>query len=165
MRPLLIRIEVGGLERLKEAVPIRRAMQQELEIALVRSMVKLEQTGAKLAPRRKGDLARSILAQKKGPYKAVVGSNLIYAGVQEEGATITPKRRQWLAWSVTGERPTSLREWKALKRQGKVRFAKMVRIPGQHYMDRTVDETLLGIAVEYGEAIMRGLRKAGIING
>jgi len=50
-----------------------------------------------LAPRKRGDLARSITG-KKFPLKYVAGTNKVYAKIQEYGGTIHAKNGPFLHW-------------------------------------------------------------------
>lgn len=76
------------------------------------------------APRRSGRLASSIDKTPDTPTSWIIGSDLIYAGVQEFGATIRPATSPTLVYQGTN---------------GITYFDKVVRIPSQPYMRPTFD--------------------------
>ncbi len=76
-----------------------RAMPKTIQKSLSKSALVQETESKRLAPRRKGQLQRMIKARMQtGPgAMSVIGSMPAKYAPLEFGATIRPKRRQWLA--------------------------------------------------------------------
>jgi len=139
------------------------------EAALVAGALVL-QNGMKVrAPRRTRTLARSIHIgghkdeapdytdsgaatgqqvpgpeRAKGRVKIYVGTNVVYAAIQEFGGTITPRRAPFLRFQIDGE-------WVS---------AKSVRIPAHPYVRPTFDEDGDEAVREVGEALRDIIRAA-----
>lgn len=80
-----------------------------------------------------GDLARDVATPKmQGPLHAEVGSDLPYAGVQNDGAVIVPRRAKRLL--IHGKQSK-----RSAVRSGVTASADSVTIKGKHYLERAVD--------------------------
>lgn len=96
--------------------------------------------GARLAssPRSSGKLARDVARPKpSGFLRTLIGSDLIYAGVQNRGATIRPvrARRLLIHGPRTGARGQATRSTTG---GDVVASADQVTVPGKHYLDAVV---------------------------
>lgn len=90
-----IRSDVSGpLRMLRSAA---RALQPPQVTSAVRAALEVYQAGIRRrAPHKTGRLAQSFEITMTGPDTGEVGSDLIYARPQEEGAWIAPKRKKAL---------------------------------------------------------------------
>jgi len=110
--------------------------EQAVAIGLHRIGDEMRNKAGRFAPRKSGNLARSLTVDgAKGSLfrefknRVVVGTNLVYAPIHEFGGIIVPKRKKLLAWKTGGK-------------NGKWIFAKRVRIPkykGRGYMKPSFD--------------------------
>lgn len=154
---------VKGIKGLtKQLQQIGVDVDAKLELALIAGGLIL-QNGMKVrAPRRTRTLARSIhigghedqapdytdAGEKAGPQvpgperskgkvKIYIGTNVVYAAIQEFGGTITPRRAPFLRFQIDGE-------WIS---------ARSVRIPAHPYMRPTFDEDSDEAKREVGAAL------------
>lgn len=94
-----------------------------IQMTLQRSALEVMNEGKKNAPYITGNLRRSITMDPQkvgiGDKQVKVGSNLVYARIQDEGGTITPKRGKYLAFRT---------------RDGQFVLARRVFIRGNKYL-------------------------------
>lgn len=62
----------------------------------------LHRDAAKGAPYKTGNLKRSITSELHGSEKVVVGTNLVYARIHDEGGVIFPKKSKYLTFKIGG---------------------------------------------------------------
>jgi len=139
-----IRIVVDNVEKVKRAIGGQGLMNAAM------SGGRVVQSQAKIyAPKDTSNLANSIKAEpvKETATSAEVqiGTNVIYARIQELGGTIVPKTAKMLSWiSKTGERV----------------FARAVTIDAQPYLRPAVDNHEGQIKSAIESAISSELEKA-----
>lgn len=98
------------------------------------------------APYDTGNLKRSITMKMYGDKKVVVGSNLVYARIHDEGGVIYPKRKKFLYFQIGGK-------WVAAK---KVRIKKY---KGRGYLTPAFEKLAGGDAAKiFTEEINRLLK-------
>jgi hypothetical protein len=110
------------------------------------AMQVVEQEAKQLAPVRTGRLRESIKSGTNITERRMygwVGSDLIYARLQEEGGIIRPKKGEYLRFQV----------------DGKWRFARQVTIKGQHYLERAVVGRIDSVQKEIESVITRPLTR------
>lgn len=73
-----------------------------IEIGLRRCGDQLRNDAGNLAPYKSGNLKRSITMEMVGSTKVIVGSNLEYARIHDEGGDILPKTKPYLMFQVNG---------------------------------------------------------------
>lgn len=73
-----------------------------IEIGLRRCGDQLRNDAGKNAPYKTGNLRRSITREMVGSTKVIVGSNLEYARIHDEGGDIFPKTKKYLHFPVNG---------------------------------------------------------------
>jgi hypothetical protein len=119
-----IRFDASGpLRMVRSAV---RALEPPQVTKAVEAAVEVFQRGIQArAPHKSGDLARSFRRSMTGPYSGEVGSDLVYAPVQERGAWIGPKRKKTLKFAGSG---------------GPVFLRRPVRIKPQPYVGPTAEQ-------------------------
>lgn len=164
------RTEVKGIKGLsKKLKQMGVDVQKQTEQALVAGGL-IIQNGAKLrAPKKTRTLSRSIHIgghedqapdfndggdrstnrvpqpeRSKGRVKIFIGTDLIYAAIQEFGGEITPKRAKFLRFKIDGE----------------FVMTKRVRIHAKPYMRPTFDEDGDEARREVGEALRDIIRAA-----
>lgn len=104
----------------------------------------LEDEAKKTAPVLTGRLRESIKSGTTVTGRRIygwVGSDVIYARIQEEGGIIYPKKGRYLKFQVGGQ-------W---------RFARQVKIKGQHYLERALVNRVGSVQREISEVIARAL--------
>jgi len=89
--PVRIKVDASGpLSMIRSAV---RALQPPQVTAAVEAALRVYQQGIqRRAPRKTGALGRSFTIEASG-YSGEVGSDLVYANPQEQGAWIAPKNK------------------------------------------------------------------------
>lgn len=163
-------IKVKGNDKLSRKLKqLGVDVEQKAELALVAGGLVL-QNGMKVrAPKKTRTLARSIHIgghedqspdfndageqsrgkvpppeRSKNKIKIFIGTNLIYAAIQEFGGEITPKRAPFLRFQIDGEWIT----------------ARRVRIPAHPYVRPTMDEDGAEAKREVGAALRDIIRAA-----
>lgn len=136
-------------------------VEEKSELALIAGGLIIQNGGKVRAPKKTRTLARSIHIgghedqapdfsgegprstqrvpkpeRKKGRVKIFIGTDLVYAAIQEYGGEITPKRARFLRFKIDGE----------------FVMTKRVRIPAHPYMRPTFDEDGAEARREVGEA-------------
>ena len=96
-----------------------KRFEQELKDTLFEVSQKIRNDAVRNAPYRSWNLRRSILAKQEW-LKARIGTNVVYARIQEYGWIITPKRRKYLTFKIW---------WKRVR-------TKQVRIRWKRYLTR-----------------------------
>lgn len=84
---------------------IARAPKQAIkliQLSLDQSALKVQNKAKQLAPFKTGNLRRSITKQIL-PGVAVVGTNLVYAAIQEFGGVIVPRAAKMLRFKIDGK--------------------------------------------------------------
>ena len=101
----MMQIDVLGEEEVQAA--LRKAVDSlsgaQMEAALVSGGHVIRNAAVANAPRRTSTLARSIAVLEQSPTEVAIGTNLIYARIQEEGGTITPVNAQFLRFEIGGD--------------------------------------------------------------
>ena len=98
-----VKSNAKDLQRILKKTP--KALDGALGIALRRIGQEARSKAIQLAPTKSGDLVRSILMDPAYPRNRVtIGSNKVYARIQDMGGTITPKRGRYLTIPLGGTR-------------------------------------------------------------
>lgn len=121
-------------------------MKKATTVALRRCGDQLRNDAAQNAPYLTGNLRRSITMDMVGDKKAIVGSNLEYARIHDEGGIIYPKKSKYLRFQVGGH-------WVTVKK---------VTIPkyrGQGYLTPAFEKLVKGDAEKiFTEEIMNAIK-------
>ncbi len=88
------------LKTIKEA-PIKGT--QAIKTALFRCGTQLMSDAKTMAPHDTGDLFRSITMAQPNDKTVTVGSNKVYAQIQDQGGTIEAKNADYLTFKVNGQ--------------------------------------------------------------
>lgn len=121
MAGISIKVDVKEASFLKGEEKMRRAIEQAIKNVTAYGVAQAK----KYSPVKTGHLRRSIYNTPVTPTGSKYGSNVIYARIQEFGGTIKPKKAKRLRFEI----------------DGKVIFAKQVKIKGKHYLKRSADDT------------------------
>ena len=131
--PLRMDIDIAAFR--KELAKLSDAVAEEHLVTAATAGALIVQNAAKeRAPKRTRTLSRSIhtetLESSRDKAEVAVGTDVVYAGIQEYGGVITPKQAKMLAWQDGGE-------W---------HFAHSVTIPPHPYLRPAMDENKEAIA-------------------
>ena len=96
-----------------------------LKKSLNQSSLFVQNDAKKLAPYNKGQLRRSITRKVHGYDYAEIGTDLVYARIQEEGGTIKAKNKPYLHFKTKSGR------WVKVK---------SVTIKGKKYMEKAITQ-------------------------
>ena len=103
---------------------IRLAFEQRMHDKLILALNEMTKTAASLAPHDKGDLRGSINPKMISNLKGRVGTNKIYAAIQERGGTIAAQDKPYLCFKVNGQ-------WVKVKQ---------VTIQGKYYLRGSLED-------------------------
>lgn len=121
-------------------------MAKATTIGLRRCGDQLRNDAAQNAPYLTGNLRRSITMEMVNDKKVIVGSNLAYARIHDEGGVITPKKGKFLRFQVGGQ-------WVS------VRKVTIPKYRGQGYLTPAFEKLAGGDAVDiFTEEIMRAIK-------
>lgn len=99
-----------------------------VQMTLQRAGMQVREQSDRNAPYKSGDLKSSITMQPQnvpiGADKVIVGSNKVYARIQDTGGVIKPKNKKLLAFKVNGQ----------------FVFARSVTIKGNKYMTNAYEQ-------------------------
>lgn len=99
-----MKIEINKVASAKALNLIRTSpqkMQRAIDISLARAGNEMRNKSIRLAPFKSGTLRRSI-RMKQGEDMVRVGTNLIYARIQDQGGVIRPKKAKFLRFKING---------------------------------------------------------------
>ena len=138
---LNITIDSKSLERFMAKAP--GATRKAIGFSLRQSVLLVQNTAKRKAPHMRGDLRRSITHKINGIKSAKVGTNKVYAAIQEFGGIIRPKKGPYLWFKI----------------KGKLVRAKQVKIPAHPYMRPAVKENVSKINKVFKRNIEHYLKK------
>lgn len=127
----MIEVTINSKELDKAIARAPAQAKKLIQLSLDQSALQVQNRAKQLAPFMSGNLRRSI-TKKIHPGVAEVGTNLIYAAIQEFGGVIVPRAKKMLRFKI----------------DGKYVFAKQVKIPpykGRGYLRPALSESLAKI--------------------
>lgn len=173
---VVITPQPGDTERLRAAIERLANVGRNTRVPLGRTGLFVRREAQRALRSRKHDWGPSTsrlsksLAMEVGPNYVVVGSNLIYARIQQEGGVVTPRGHKYLALPVLGH----LRRggvWPRDLPEGSMRFVPNAAIKtGSHAWtgpalvraaDTEVEHSSQGAGRKGGEKKAGHVRKAG----
>lgn len=138
---------ISGSQALQDLVS--RLSGPALDEAIVRGLkaggLVFQSAAQGYAPVRSGNLRSSIHLEQTGAREVTVGTDIVYARIQEFGGVVTPKRAKMLHFVVDGQDV----------------FAHSVTIPAHPYM-RPAYDTRSGAALDAVQAAIRA-QLAGLL--
>jgi HK97 gp10 family phage protein len=135
-------VEIIGLAEFEQKLKaLSEAVRgKKLELALKSGALLIQGPAKEKAPVRTGNLRRSIQIETSSSgdtAEARIGTNLVYARIQEFGGTIVPKSKPMLAW----------------KGDDGWHFAHKVEVPAHPYLRPAFDEHHGAAVTEVGKAL------------
>jgi len=101
----VIEIDVTGEEEVQAALRavVGKLQGHQMEAALLAGALPIMNAAKTNAPKLTGTLARSIHVLERSPRQVVIGTDLVYARIQEEGGDIAPVNATYLRFEVGGD--------------------------------------------------------------
>ena len=98
-------INISGADALlKNLKKYPAQVTKAVKTTILRASLDVQTKAQELAPRKTGDLARSIaVAYEDGGMTARIGTNKIYGRIQEYGGVILPKNGKYLTFKSNGK--------------------------------------------------------------
>ena len=94
----------GATELLANLKKYPSKVNSAIKTTIVRAALEVQTKAQELAPRKTGDLARSIaVAYEDGGMTARIGTNKVYGRIQEYGGVILPKKGKYLTFKSNGK--------------------------------------------------------------
>lgn len=94
--------KVASAEALSFLKNYPQLLRTVIKTALYRIGTEMQDMAVNLAPYKSGTLRRSV-GMDLGTSKVAVGSDLVYARIQDQGGTIKPKRKKYLRFQIRGK--------------------------------------------------------------
>jgi phage gpG-like protein len=98
-------INISGADALlKNLKKYPEQINKAVKTTILRASLEVQTKAQEYAPRLTGDLSRSIAVKiEDGGMTGRIGTNKVYARIQEYGGVIVPKRAKFLAFKVNGK--------------------------------------------------------------
>ena len=143
-----LEVEITGVAELKKNIAkLGDEFTKYLEAAVMAGALPVQNAAKEKAPYKTGTLRRSIHMETKSKsperVEVAVGTDVVYAAIQEFGGTITPKRAKMLRFVIGGQEI----------------FAKRVQIPPHPYLRPALDEKKNAAIDEMGAALKQILER------
>jgi len=143
----MIRFSISFDNRSKKEIDnLDKDFLQGFTLGFQKAILIAEAGAKKRSPVLTGHLRRSIRSGAKIDIRKAsgwVGSDVIYAPIQEEGGIIRPKRYKYLKFQIRGQ-------WRSVKQ---------VYIKGKHYLERGMVENLARIKDVIRNEIVKSMNK------